>query len=104
MRDRLAERGIAFGVVLWPLIVGLEPGSTYPFEAAHAQIRKGVERSGLPFVDLLQALRGRDSASLWVHPSDLHPNEIAQALVAPQMAEFAELLLTQGANRHLVAK
>jgi lysophospholipase L1-like esterase len=104
IRTRLAERGIPFGVTLWPLIVGLEPGSEYPFEAAHAQIRKGVERSQIPFLDLLPTLRGRDSASLWVHPSDLHPNETAQALVAPALAEFAQRLLAQGANHQLVAK
>ncbi len=104
MRARLAARGIPFGVALWPLIVGLEPGRAYPFEAAHAQIRKGVERSGIPFVDLLQALRGRDSASLWVHPSDLHPNEAAQALVAPVLAEFAQLLMSEAATRQPVAK
>lgn len=104
MRARLAERGIRFGVALWPLIVGLESGRVYPFEAAHAQIKKGLERSGIPFVDLLHALRGRDSASLWVHPSDLHPNEAAQALVAPVFAEFAQRLLGEGTNRQPVAK
>lgn len=104
MRKKLVERDVPFGVALWPLMVGLEPGGPYPFEAAHAQVRKGVERSGIPFIDLLPALRGRDSASLWVHPSDLHPNETAQALVAPVMAEFTQLLLAETANRPSVAK
>ena len=70
-------------MALWPLLVGLEDGATYPFEDAHAQIRRGVERAQIPFVDLLPALRGRSTASLWVHESDLHPNEVAQELVAP---------------------
>lgn len=104
IREKLAKRGIPFGVALWPLLVGLEPGREYPFEAAHAQIKKGVERSGIPFVDLLPALKGRDSASLWVHPSDLHPNEIAQGLVAPVLAEFAHHRLQEAANRRPVAK
>ena len=30
-----------------------KPRGAYPFEAAHAQVRKGVERIGIPFVDLL---------------------------------------------------
>ena len=80
------------------------PAGTYPFEAAHAQIRKGVERSGIPFVDLLPALKGRDSASLWVHPSDLHPNEIAQGLVAPVLAEFAHHRLQEAANQPTCGK
>lgn len=98
------ERGVGFGVALWPLLVGLEAGGNYPFEIAHAQIRKGVERLGVPFLDLLPTLRGRDSASLWVHSSDLHPNERAQALVAPVMADFVHLRLLDPSNAPLVAK
>lgn len=104
MQARCRERGASFGVGLWPLLVGLETGGTYPFEAAHAQIKKGVERIGIPFLDLLPTLRGRDSASLWVHSSDLHPNERAQALVAPVLADFVHLRLLGTGNGPLVAK
>ena len=104
MRAACKERGIAFGVALWPLIVGLEEGADYPFEAAHAQIRTGVERAGIPFLDLLPSLRGRDPASLWVHPSDLHPNERAQALVAPVLADFVQFRLLETAIAPVVAK
>jgi len=104
IQKKCRERGVAFGVALWPLLVGLERGREYPFESAHAQIKKGVERSGIPFVDLLETLKGRDSQSLWVHSSDLHPNEIAQGLVAPVLAEFAHLRLLEAANRKPVAK
>ena len=104
IQKKCRDRGVAFGVALWPLLVGLEQGADYPFESAHAQIKKGVERSGIPFVDLLKTLKGRDSASLWVHPSDLHPNEIAQSLVAPFLTEFAHLRLLETANRQPVAK
>ena len=97
-------RRAAFGVALWPLLVGLESSGTYPFEAAHGQIRKGVERIGIPFVDLLDTLRGRDSSSLWVHSSDLHPNEIAQALVAPVLTDFARSRLQDAATGQPVAK
>jgi GDSL-like Lipase/Acylhydrolase family len=88
IKARCESRGVVFGVALWPLLVGLEDGATYPFEDAHAQIRRGVARAQIPFVDLLPVLRGRSTASLWVHESDLHPNEIAQELVAPVLARF----------------
>jgi len=96
--------GASFGVALWPLLVGLEPGKNYPFEGAHTQIRKGIERVGIPFVDLLPTLRGRDSAFLWVHSSDLHPNEKAQALVAPVLADFIHNRLLDPSNAPVVAK
>jgi lysophospholipase L1-like esterase len=104
IRSKCEERGVRFGVVLWPLLVGLEPRVAYPFEAAHAQVRKGVERIGVPFLDLLPTLRGHDPISLQVHPSDLHPNEKAQALVAPVLADFADVRLLGGAPGEAVAK
>jgi hypothetical protein len=104
IQDKCRERGAAFGVALWPLLVGLEAGGAYPFEAPHAQIRKGVERMGIPFLDLLPTLRGRDSASLWVHSSDLHPNERAQALVAPVLADFIHFRLLHPSTTPVVAK
>lgn len=94
IKARCDERGVAFGMALWPLLVGLDDGAAYPFEDAHAQVRRGAERGRIPFVDLLPALRGRSAASLWVHESDLHPNEVAQALVAPELAGFARSLAT----------
>lgn len=104
IQEKCRQRGASFGVALWPLLVGLEAGGTYPFEAPHAQIKKGVERIGIPFLDLLPTLRGRDSASLWVHSSDLHPNEKAQALVAPVLADFIHLRLLETGNAPVVAK
>lgn len=104
MQAKCRTQGAGFGVVLWPLLVGLESGAEYPFEAAHAQIKKGVERSGIPFFDLLSVLRGRDSKSLWVHSSDLHPNEIAQSLVAPVLTDFTRKRLEEASAARLVAK
>lgn len=104
IQDKYREKGVAFGVALWPLLVGLEASGTYPFEAPHAQIRKGIERIGIPFVDLLPTLRWRESTSLWVHSSDLHPNEKAQALVAPVLADFVHLRLVDPPNAPVVAK
>jgi GDSL-like Lipase/Acylhydrolase family len=92
IKARCELEGVVFGVALWPLLVGLEDGTAYPFEDAHAQIRRGVERAQIPFVDLLPALRGRDTSSLWVHESDLHPNELAQELVAPVLTRFVQEL------------
>ena len=105
-RAKLAieAKGGRLGVALWPLLVGLETENTYPFAAAHEQIRRGVERTGLPFADLWPVLRGRRAAKLWVHPSDLHPNEIAHTLVAPRLAELARLLLGSSSDAGSVAK
>jgi hypothetical protein len=104
MRALCLERKIGFGVALWPLLVGLESADSYPFEAAHVQIRRGVERAKIPFLDMLPVLRGRPSTSLWVHTSDLHPNEEAQKLVAPVLADFVRQRLQNTARARPVAK
>jgi hypothetical protein len=100
MKRQAEARGIGFGVALWPLMVGLEGG--YPFEQAHASIRQACERRGIPFADLLDSLRGRRSSDLWVHESDLHPNEHAHALVAPSLVALVRRL--QSAPAHGVAR
>jgi hypothetical protein len=77
-------RGARFVLALWPLLVGLE--GRYPLEDVHAEIARFCRGAGLEFVDLLPALRGQASESLWVHPVDHHPNERAQRLVAEHLA------------------
>ncbi len=42
--------------------------------------------AGIPRLDLLPVLSGRPSSSLWVHPLDHHPNEIANRLAAEAAA------------------
>ena len=67
---------------------------------------KGVAKldSGIPFLDLLPTLQGQDSASLWVHTGDLHPNEKAQLLIAPALADFIRLRLLPETKDQPVAK
>lgn len=93
MRAEAERSGAAFGVALWPLMVGLESVDVYPFLDAHEQIRQGCERASIPFVDLLPALLGRRSSDYWVHESDLHPNEVANARAAGQLQNFVSGLL-----------
>lgn len=90
----MRERGGAFVVALWPLMIDLD--GVYPFEAAHRTIRGALESRHIAFHDTLPAFRGRDPRALWVHPADRHPNEeghriFAEALEGP----LREILLAQ---------
>lgn len=80
MNWTLRERGAHFLVMSWPLLVGLEGG--YPFSPVHETLHRFCVKEGIAHLDLLESLRGRKSAGLWVHPVDRHPNEAAQALAA----------------------
>ncbi len=83
MDRSMRERGGSFLVALWPLMVGLD--GRYPFEAVHETIGRFCRASGIAERDLLPALRARPVASLWVHPVNLHPNEVAHQLVAAEL-------------------
>lgn len=82
MRDmarRMRERGGRFLIASWPLLVDLD---AYPFTAADETIARFCAEAGIPRVDLRPALQARTAESLWVHPVDHHPNEVAHALAA----------------------
>ena len=73
-------------VMLFPYLYGLD--GTYPLEDLHALVRSACQDAGCDFIDLLDVYRGRPSESLWVHPTDQHPNEIAHRLAAERLAEY----------------
>lgn len=80
---RLRERGGRLVVASWPLLVDLD---AYPFAAADRTIARFCAAAGIPRVDLREAMKGRTAESLWVHPVDHHPNEIAHRLAAEALA------------------
>jgi lysophospholipase L1-like esterase len=93
MDARVRQHGGRLLVALWPLLVGLE--GPYPFERVHATLGDFFREAGIRHHDLLPDLRGRPSASLWVHRVDHHPNEeghrIAAEALAPLVADLVAL-------------
>ncbi|HEY3122010.1 MAG TPA: GDSL-type esterase/lipase family protein [Vicinamibacteria bacterium] len=84
MSRRMRERGGEFLLAAWPLMAGLE--DDYPFASVHETIRHFCLESGVAHHDLLPALKGRPSESLWVHPLDHHPNDEAHRRAAESLA------------------
>lgn len=84
MDAAMRARGGRFLVALLPLLVGLE--GPYPFEASVAAVRRACTENGIAFHDVTPAVLGRRSASLWVHPVDMHPNAKAHAIFAEDLA------------------
>jgi hypothetical protein len=91
MDAAMRARGGKLLVALLPLLVGLE--RSYPFSAAHEEIRRACEANGIAFHDVLPAMLGKRSSSLWVHEVDRHPNAAAHALFAEDLVpELARML------------
>lgn len=84
MNRRMRERGGHLLVASWPLIVNMEGED--PFEAATSTVSRFCMTAGIPWHDLRPALRQRPTSSLWVHPVDMHPNELAHSLAAESLA------------------
>jgi lysophospholipase L1-like esterase len=84
---RLArETGIPVVLMIFPNMWELDEG--YPFAPAHAKVAAAAERAGIPALDLIDAFQGEDGVSLWVHPSNQHPNEEAHAIAGRALHEF----------------
>ena len=82
-------RGTGFGVAMFPLLHRLDD---YPFADVHGAVATACRGAGVAFVDLLPAFEGQDAETLWVHPSDHHPNARAHALAAEALRAFAAQL------------
>lgn len=74
---------VKFVVALWPLFADVD--GEYPFAEIHGKIRSFCEAEGITFHDFLPSLRGHRAATLWAHPADHHPNEVAHALAAESL-------------------
>jgi hypothetical protein len=94
MDRRLEERGARLLVASWPLLVNLEGED--PFAAAADTIARFCLSAGIARHDLRPALRGRPTESLWVHPVDRHPNELAHRLAAGSLVEAVRHQLASG--------
>lgn len=69
-------------VVLFPILWNLD--GAYPFDDLHERIRRDIK---VPIVDLLDSYRGMSAESLWVHPTDHHPNAKAHRIAAERIAK-----------------
>ncbi len=85
--EKALSRRHGFGLVLviFPLMWALDD---YPLEAIHTTVAAAARGLGIPVLDLLDAFRGQDTESLWVHPTNHHPNEKAHALAGRALSEY----------------
>jgi lysophospholipase L1-like esterase len=75
-------------LVILPELYQLD--GNYPFAAVHKLVATTGQELGIPTLDLLPTFKGLDPSTLWVHPTDHHPNRDAHALVAKAVDEFLE--------------
>jgi hypothetical protein len=92
MNRRTLAQGGRFLVASWPLMVRLEGDD--PFADVSDTIARFCLSAGIPRHDLRAAFRGQRTEALWVHPVDMHPNEIAHRLAAESLAPAVRSLMS----------
>lgn len=78
--DLCRAHDVNLRVVLLPFL--RTGGQQFDLSVVHAQVREFLLRQGVPVLDLLPVLAGRDPADLVVNSADAHPNERAHSLFA----------------------
>jgi lysophospholipase L1-like esterase len=93
IRDDSAAAGAHTYLVLCPWINVLDDRN--PYQGIHRQVVAEAGRLGIPALDLFEAFRGKDAASLRISPIDGHPTAEGHRIAAAAIA--ADL-----SRRHLV--
>lgn len=88
------EDGFQFLVVIFPIFWQLD--GAYPFDDLHEKVAQACRQAGCDVIDLRPLFRDRPSDAFWVHPTDQHPNEMAQLraaeAIAPRVADMLKTL------------
>jgi len=75
-----------FVVVIFPMLWQLD--GEYPFRDLHEKIAAACREAGCEVVDVLPVYRGHAAESLWAHPTDHHPNDVAHRMAAERIVEY----------------
>jgi lysophospholipase L1-like esterase len=90
MQAQLQRSGGRLLVATWPLLVELD---AYPFADIEGRVAAFLDQARIRRHDLRSALRGRPAETLWVHPLDRHPNEVAHRIAAESLVPVVHGML-----------
>jgi hypothetical protein len=88
MKQRVESRGSRFLVAVFPIFYHLQ--RDYPFAGVHHYIQGRLKAIGVESIDLEPALSHYPDEKLWVHPTDQHPNDLAQTVVAGEVEAWID--------------
>ncbi len=88
IHDLGKEHGFQFALALFPLLTNLT--ESYPARESHQVIGEFAQQEGIPFLDLFPAYEGKNATSLWVSPTDGHPNEEGHRIAAEAVYRFLQ--------------
>jgi lysophospholipase L1-like esterase len=97
----LKQHDVPMLVTILPMLSEL--GSHYPYANLHSMLREFCAAEGIACLDLLPDFQGLDERTLWVHPTDQHPNAKATRIIAAGIARWLQTHDLAGANSNTTA-
>lgn len=86
IRDLMAKHDVRFLVAILPMVSQL--GENCPYAGLHELVSKFCAKEKIECVDLLPTVRFREETDLWAHPTDQHPNDVANRLFAEGLHKY----------------
>ena len=93
MQKICADNNIDFHLVIFPMLFGLE--GNYQFHDVEEEINRFARAHQMPLFSLTPGFIGLESKSLWVSPSDQHPNEKGHQVAADILFPYIDEILTR---------
>ncbi|MEC8941324.1 MAG: hypothetical protein VYC95_01225, partial [Verrucomicrobiota bacterium] len=91
MAEVTRREKIPLVVLLLPPI--LKTDGDYPYGWIHDQVIARLDELGIQSIDLRDVFDGQEAETLWVHPTDHHPNELAHRLIAAHIGPLVTPLI-----------
>lgn len=85
MKNETQSNGGTFIVAIFPLFYNTQ--KDYPFTAAHESLSRELAKHNIKTIDLLDSYKGINDSTLWVHPTDQHPNDYAHNIAAKKILD-----------------
>ncbi len=93
LKNQVQSEGKIFRVALLPIYIDLKKDT---FRPVYNTIKQDLQAKGIEVFDLTEGYRSYSDNSMWIMPVDQHPNEKANDIIATDLTEAFQSLLSSG--------
>jgi len=87
IKEITEQHDVRLIVAIFPMVSQLH---SYPLKGLHELVTDHCDTHKIEWVDLLGQFAGQDETSLWVHPTDQHPNDVGHRLIAEGIHDYLQ--------------
>jgi len=94
LRDLSEASGASFHLVIFPILFKLDSG--YEFHEVEQEITRFAAENEISVFSLTDGFLGLEARTLWVSPSDQHPNELGHRVAADTLYPYVSAVVSDG--------